>query len=84
MPFQCWQLKFFPNFYEDRDLGTLLHIHQTRRNRDAPDGCCSENYTYSVAMVQRSDSGLPGRTHQARLAVSLQQPLHVLQFGRLK
>ena len=36
MPDQCWQLKVFPNFYEDRDLDTLLHIHQTRRNRDAP------------------------------------------------
>lgn len=30
-------IHMFSEIYEDRDLGTLLHIHQTRRNRDAPD-----------------------------------------------
>ena len=40
-PCCCWQLKVFPNFYEDRDLDTLLHIHQTRRNRDAPKVSCA-------------------------------------------
>ena len=29
--------KKFPRINEDRVLGTLLRIHQTRRNRDAPD-----------------------------------------------
>lgn len=30
-------IHMFSEIYEDRDLGTLLHVHQTRRNRDAPD-----------------------------------------------
>ena len=38
MPDQSWQLKCFPIVSEGRGLGTLLHVHQTRRNRDAPDG----------------------------------------------
>ncbi len=38
VPDQSWQLCVFSRICEDRDLGTHLHIHQTRRNRDAP-GC---------------------------------------------
>ena len=38
MPVDYWQLRFFQGVLRGpRNLGTLLHTHQARRNRDAPD-----------------------------------------------
>ena len=66
-PCQYWQLKLFPNFYEDRDLGTLPNVHQTRRNRDAPDGslvnstqntgCRSTGGRQTATRTPRTDAG---------------------------